>query len=68
MVLGLARPASPGVGERPDRLLAFLDVGGVPTSIVLKPDGGEAFTTNFGGNSISEVATGPSSTRPTRSW
>ena len=25
MVLGLARPASPGVGERPDRLLAFLD-------------------------------------------
>ena len=58
MVIGLARAASAGMSAKPDRLLAFLDVGATPTSVVLKPDGGEAFTTNFGGNSISEIATG----------
>ena len=58
MAVGLARAASPGVSAKPDRLLALLDVGATPTDIVLKPDGGEAFTTNFGGNSISEIATG----------
>jgi DNA-binding beta-propeller fold protein YncE len=58
MVVGLARPAGAGVSAKPDRLLALLDVGAVPTSIVLKPDGGEAFATGFAGNSISEIATG----------
>jgi DNA-binding beta-propeller fold protein YncE len=58
MVIGLARAASAAVSAKPDRLLALLDVGGTPTSIVLKPDGGEAFATNFGGNSISEIVTG----------
>ena len=58
MVIGLARAASEGMSAKPDRLLALLDVGATPTSIVLKPDGGEAFATNFGGNSISEIATG----------
>jgi DNA-binding beta-propeller fold protein YncE len=60
MVIGLARVATAGASAKPDRLLAFLDVGATPTSIVLKPDGGEAFATNFGGGSISEIATGTS--------
>jgi YVTN family beta-propeller protein len=58
MVIGLARAATASMSAKPDRLLAFLDVGATPTSVVLKPDGGEAFTTNFNGNSISEIATG----------
>jgi DNA-binding beta-propeller fold protein YncE len=58
MAIGLARAAIAGMSAKPDRLLALLDVGATPTSIVLKPDGGEAFATNFGGNSISEIATG----------
>jgi YVTN family beta-propeller protein len=57
MVIGLARPASAGASAKPDRLLALLVVGATPTSIALKPDSGEAFTTNFDGNSISEIAT-----------
>jgi DNA-binding beta-propeller fold protein YncE len=60
MVIGLAHAASAGASAKPDRLLALLDVGATPTSVVLKPDGGEAFTTNFDGNSISEIATGTS--------
>ena len=39
------------MSAKPDRLLALLDVGAMPTGVVLKPDGGEAFATNFGGNS-----------------
>ena len=40
-----------------DHLLAFLDVGKTPLRLALKPDGGEVFSTNFGGNSISEMST-----------
>ena len=40
-----------------DHLLALLDVGKTPTHLALKPDGGEVFSTNFGGNSLSEIST-----------
>ncbi len=40
-----------------DHLLTLLDVGKTPTHLALKPDGGEVFSTNFGGNSISEIST-----------
>jgi DNA-binding beta-propeller fold protein YncE len=57
MVIGLARPATANSAARPDRLLTLLDVGATPTRVVLKPDGGEAFVTNFGGDSVSEIGT-----------
>ena len=41
-----------------DRLLALLDVGEQPVNLALKPDGGEIFVSNFGSDSISEIATG----------
>lgn len=40
-----------------DHLLALLDVGETPTYLALKPDGGEIYVTNFGSDSISEIAT-----------
>ena len=40
-----------------DHLLTFLDVGKTPTHLALKPDSGEVFSTNFGGNSLSEIST-----------
>jgi YVTN family beta-propeller protein len=40
-----------------DHLLAVLDVGKTPTHLAVKPDGGEVFSTNFGGNSLSEMST-----------
>ncbi len=40
-----------------DRQLALLDVGSTPVHLALKPDGGEVFVSNFGSNSISEIAT-----------
>lgn len=40
-----------------DALLTLLDVGQTPTSLVLKPDGGEVFATNFDSGSISEIST-----------
>ncbi|HZY63757.1 MAG TPA: YncE family protein [Edaphobacter sp.] len=40
-----------------DHMLTFLDVGNTPTSLVMKPDGGEIFVTNFNSDSISEIAT-----------
>ena len=40
-----------------DRLLAMLDVGKSPVDMALKPDGGEAFTSNFDGDSVSEIGT-----------
>jgi len=64
MAVGLARPMSPNnaagqnPAERADRLLAFLDVGPAPVHLALKPDGGEIFVSNFGGDTISEIATG----------
>ena len=42
---------------RQDHLLTLLDVGKTPTRLVLKPDGGEVFSTNFESNSVSEVST-----------
>ncbi len=40
-----------------DHLLTTLDVGQTPTSLVLKPGGGEVFSTNFDSDSISEIST-----------
>ncbi len=40
-----------------DHLLTMLDVGQTPTSLVLKPGGGEVFSTNFDSDSISEIST-----------
>ena len=57
MVLGLARADSVITGEHVDRLLAFLDVGQTPVHLALKPDGGEIFVSNFGSDTISEIAT-----------
>ena len=42
---------------RPDALEALLDVGKSPVHLVLKPDGGELFVSNFDSDSISEVVT-----------
>ncbi len=58
MAVGLARPISQNPEDRTDRLLAFLDVGPSPVHLALKPDGGEIFVANFGGDTISEIATG----------
>ncbi len=57
MVIGLARPKSELPEERTDRLQDFLDVGPQPIHLALKPDGGEIFVSNFGGDTISEIAT-----------
>lgn len=40
-----------------DHLLALLDVGKTPTSLAMKSDGGEIFSTNFDSDSISEIDT-----------
>ena len=56
MVIGLAH----GSGSNPapaDVLLTFLDVGKTPTHIALKPDGGEAFVSNYDSDTISELTT-----------
>ena len=58
MSVGLARPISQNPEDRKDRLLALLDVGPSPVHLALKPDGGEIFVSNFGGDTISEIATG----------
>ena len=56
MVIGLAH--STGSDARPaDVLLAFLDVGKTPVHIALKPDGGEAFVSNYDSDTISELTT-----------
>jgi YVTN family beta-propeller protein len=62
MAVGLKRPASENWAgqnpqERTDRLLAFLDVGPRPVHLAMKPDGGEIFVSNFGGDTVSEIAT-----------
>lgn len=57
MVIGLARPKSDLPVERTDRLLDFLDVGPQPMHLALKPDGGEIFVSNFGTDTVSEIAT-----------
>jgi YVTN family beta-propeller protein len=56
MVIGLAH----STGSRPlpsDVLLTFLDVGKTPLQICLKPDGGEAFVSNYDSDTISELTT-----------
>ena len=58
MAVGLARPENPIPQERTDRLLDLLDVGQAPVHLALKPDGGEIFVSNNGGDSVSEIATG----------
>lgn len=58
MAVGLARPGSPMAEEHADHLLDFLDAGPAPMHLALKPDGGEIFVSNFGGETISEIATG----------
>lgn len=58
MAVGLAQPKSQIPEEHADHLLAMLDVGQTPVHLALKPDGGEVFVSNFGGDSISEIATG----------
>jgi YVTN family beta-propeller protein len=56
MVIGLAH--STGNEARPaDVLLSFLDVGKTPVHIALKPDGGEAFVSNYDSDTISELTT-----------
>jgi YVTN family beta-propeller protein len=40
-----------------DRVLALLDVGQKPVHLAMKPDGGEIFCSNFGSDSVSEIAT-----------
>ena len=40
-----------------DVLLTFLDVGKTPLHIALKPDGGEAFVSNYDSDTISELTT-----------
>jgi YVTN family beta-propeller protein len=65
MAIGLAQPviknsipANPTDNQAgTDRLLTLLDVGQTPVSLALKPDGGEAFTSNFDSDSISEIGT-----------
>ena len=61
MAIGLGVPADSWPGKHDtslqgDPLLALLDVGKTPTHIAVKPDGGEIFSTNFGGNSVSEIS------------
>jgi len=56
MVIGLAH--STGSDPLPrDVLLTFLDVGNTPVHLALKPDGGEAFVSNFNSDTISELTT-----------
>ncbi len=57
MTIGLARPKSELPEEHTDHLLDFLDVGPQPIHLALKPDGGEIFVSNFGSDTISEIAT-----------
>jgi YVTN family beta-propeller protein len=56
MVIRLAH----ATGSNPaaaDVLLTFLDVGNTPMQIALKPDGGEAFVSNYDSDTISELTT-----------
>jgi YVTN family beta-propeller protein len=63
MAIGLAEavgswPARQNPALMSDRMLALLDVGKMPVNLALKPDGGEIFVSNYGSDSISEIATG----------
>ena len=56
-----AAPGSWAAKQNPalmtDRLLTFLDVGETPVHLAMKPDGGEIFVSNYGSDSVSEIAT-----------
>lgn len=52
-------PAKQNPALMTDRMLALLDVGTTPVNLAMKPDGGEIFVSNYGSDSISEIATGP---------
>jgi YVTN family beta-propeller protein len=54
MVIGLAHSNGPRPG---DVLLSILDVGQTPVHMALKPDGGEAFVSNYDSDTISELTT-----------
>jgi YVTN family beta-propeller protein len=56
MVIGLAH-AGGSDPRSADVLLTFLDVGKTPVHIDLKPDGGEAFVSNYDSDTISEITT-----------
>jgi YVTN family beta-propeller protein len=56
MVIGLAH-ATGGDPLNADVLLTFMDVGKSPIHIDLKPDGGEAFVSNYDSDTISEITT-----------
>lgn len=58
MAIGLARRQTQIPELRADHLRALLDVGPTPVHLALKPDGGEIFVSNFGSDTISEIATG----------
>jgi YVTN family beta-propeller protein len=45
------------VDLKADKLLALLDVGKVPVSLTLKPDGGELMVSNFESDNISIIET-----------
>jgi YVTN family beta-propeller protein len=51
-------PAKQNPALMTDHMLALLDVGKTPVHLALKPDGGEIFVSNYGSDSISEIATG----------
>jgi YVTN family beta-propeller protein len=57
-----AAPGSWAARQNPalmtDHMLTLLDVGKLPVHLAMKPDGGEIFVSNFGSDSISEIATG----------
>ncbi|HEV2276652.1 MAG TPA: YncE family protein [Acidobacteriaceae bacterium] len=58
MAIALMRAQPQLAAERDDHLLALLDVGESPVHLALKPDGGEIFVSNYGGDTVSEIATG----------
>jgi YVTN family beta-propeller protein len=58
MVIGLAREHGQLPGSQSDHLLDLLDVGQTPVHLAMKPDGGEIFVSNFGSDTVSEIATG----------
>ncbi len=49
--------ARQGQSTSTDSVVAMLDVGRNPTSLTMKPDGGEVFVSNEGSNSVSEIST-----------
>ena len=58
MAISLRRAQPQLATEREDHVMALLDVGESPVHLTLKPDGGEIFVSNYGGDTVSEIATG----------